>query len=143
MRPGGDGVVDRLAITEVLHRYAYAIDDRDYAAVRAVFTPDAHLDYTASGGPAAARDEVVDWIEQGLALVGPTQHVVTNPLVDLHGDRATSRCYLVNPLLSPDQPPATVVLVGGEYRDRWARTREGWRIVERTHLVTWTRTLPA
>ncbi len=134
---------DRDAITEGLVRYAYAIDDRDFDEVRARFTADAHLDYTASGGPAGPRDEVVTWIEQGLALVGRTQHVVTNALVELDGDEATSRCYLVNPLLSPDDPPSTVVLIGGEYRDRWRRTDAGWRIVDRLHVVTWTRALPA
>lgn len=133
---------DRAAIAEQLTRYAYAIDDRDVDEVRARFTPDAHLDYTASGGPAGPRDEVVDWIMQGLSLVGPTQHVVTNVLADLDGDTATSRCYLVNPLLSPETPPSTVVLIGGEYRDRWRRTDHGWRIVDRAHLVTWTRALP-
>ena len=136
-------LADRGAITEGLYRYAYGIDDRDFDAVRAVFDPDAHLDYTASGGPAGPRDQVVDWIEHGLSLVGPTQHVVTNPLVELDGDAATSRCHLVNPLLSPEEPASTVVLIGGEYRDRWARTDGGWRIVDRVHLVTWTRPLPA
>lgn len=135
--------LDRLAIADGLTRYAYAIDDRDFAAVRALFAPDAHLDYTASGGPAGPRDEVVDWIEQGLGLVGPTQHVVTNVLVDLDGADATSRCYLVNPLLTPENPAETVVLIGGGYRDTWRRTRDGWRITDRVHEVLWTRTLPA
>ena len=76
-------------------------------------------------------------------MVGPTQHVVTNLLADVDGDTATSRCYLVNPLLSPEDPPSTVVLIGGEYRDRWRRTDDGWRIEDRLHVVTWTRALPA
>lgn len=136
-----DAVADHVAIVECLHRYAYGIDDRDLDAVRAVFTPDAHLDYTASGGPAGARDEVVDWIGQGIDLLGPTQHVVTNELVELDGDAATSRCYLVNPLVTAGDDP-TVVLLGGEYRDRWRRTVDGWRSVHRRHLVTWIRSLP-
>lgn len=134
---------DRDAIADGLVRYAYGIDDREVETVRALFTPDAHLDYTASGGPAGPRDEVVDWIFQGLSLVGPTQHVVTNLLADVDGDTATSRCYLVNPLLSPEDPPSTVVLIGGEYRDRWRRTDGGWRIEDRLHVVTWTRALPS
>lgn len=136
-----DDIRDRLAVVDGLRRYAYAIDDRDYDAVRGVFAPDAHLDYTASGGPAGPRDEVVAWIERGLALVGPTQHVLANEVVELDGDGATSRCYLLNPLLSVDEPRAHVVLIGGEYRDRWRRDPEGWRIVDRVHHVTWTRAL--
>ena len=137
-----DSVVDRNAIVTGLRRYAYAIDDRDLEAVRSLFARDAHLDYSDSGGPAGPRDEVLDWIFAGLAQVGPSQHLVTNELVDLDGAEATSRCYLLNPLLSPDDPPATVLLLGGEYRDRWHRGHRGWRIVDRLHVVTWRRTLP-
>lgn len=133
-------VADHLAVVASLHRYAYAIDDRDLDAVRDVFTTDAHLDYTASGGPAGARDDVVEWIGAGIAMLGATQHVVTNELVELEGDTATSRCYLVNPLLTSGDDP-TVVLLGGEYRDRWRRADDGWRIVDRQQLVTWTRAL--
>ena len=138
-----DSVVDRNAIVTGLRRYAYAVDDRDFDAVRSLFTRDALLDYTASGGPAGPRDEVVDWLADGLAQVGPTQHLVTNELVDLDGSDATSRCYLLNPLLSPDDPAANVLLLGGEYRDTWHRGHRGWRIVERVHVVTWSRSLPA
>lgn len=129
---------DRVDIVAQLRRYAYAIDDRDFQAVRRVFTDDAHLDYSASGGPAGPRDEVVDWIAAGLAVLGPTQHLVTNELVTVHGDTATSRCYLLNPLTLGD----TVALLGGEYRDRWRRDADAWRIVDRLHVVTWTRPLP-
>lgn len=136
-----DDIRDRLAVVDGLRRYAYAIDDRDFNAVRALFTPDAHLDYTASGGPAGPRDEVVAWIEQGLGLVGPTQHVLANEQVEIDGPDATSRCYLFNPLLSADEPPSHVALIGGEYRDRWRRGPDGWHIVDRVHHVTWTRAL--
>lgn len=138
-----DSVVDRIAIVNGLRHYAYAIDDRDFDAVRELFARDAHLDYTASGGPAGPRDEVVDWIATGLAQVGPSQHLVTNEVVDLDGSEATSRCYLLNPLLSPEDPPSNVLLLGGEYRDTWHRGPRGWRIIERRHLVTWSRSLPA
>lgn len=143
MTPSADELADRLAIADGLARYAWAVDERDVAAVRDRFTPDAHLDYTASGGPAGPRDEVVDWMAHGLSLVGPTQHLVTTTVVDLAGDTATSRCHLLNPLLSPDDPASTVVLLGGTYVDQWRRTPDGWRITHRVHGVTWTRTLPA
>lgn len=136
-----DRVLDRMSIITNLRRYAYAIDDRDFDTVRDLFSRDAHLDYTSSGGPAGPRDEVVDWIEAGLAQVGATQHLVTNEMVSLDGAGASSRCYLFNPLLSAEEPPSTLLLLGGEYKDRWQRGPDGWRIVERTHTVLWTRTL--
>jgi hypothetical protein len=139
--PNRDSITDRMTIVTLLRRYAYAIDDRDFDTVRSLFAHDAHLDYTSTGGPAGSRDEVIAWIEQGLSLVGPTQHIITNELVDLDGATARSRVYLLNPLLSPEDDPS-VLLLGGEYRDQWRRGTGGWKIVDRVHLVTWMRPLP-
>lgn len=129
-------LMDRLEIAEALARYAYGIDDRDFDAVRALFTADAHLDYAASGGPAAGRDKVIDWIESGMGVVGPSQHLVTNVVVDLDGDEATSRCLLFNPMIMPLKDPLLLYL-GGGYRDGWRRTEGGWRIVHRVQEIVW------
>lgn len=129
-------LLDRLEVAEALARYAYGIDDRDFDAVRALFTPDAHLDYTASGGPAGDRDEVIAWIESGMGVVGPSQHLVSNVVVDLDGDEATSRCLLFNPMIMPLKDPLLLYL-GGGYQDRWRRTDDGWRIVERVQEIVW------
>lgn len=137
-----DTVADRMAITTALRRYAYAIDDRDFPTVRGLFTDDARLDYSAIGGPVGTRDEVIEWIEEQLAAVGPTQHLVTNELVDFDGAMARSRCYLLNPLLPPGDARSPVLLLGGEYRDTWRRDPHGWAIVGRIHRVTWQFRLP-
>lgn len=129
-------LLDRLEIAEALARYAYGIDDRDFEVVRALFTTDAHLDYTASGGPAADRDKVIAWIESGMGVVGPSQHLVTNVVVDLDGDEATSRCLLFNPMIMPLKDPLLLYL-GGGYRDDWRRTDDGWRIVHRVQEIVW------
>lgn len=129
--------MDRLEIADALARYAYGIDDRDFDVVRGLFTSDAHLDYTASGGPAADRDKVIAWIESGMGVVGPSQHLVTNVVVDIDGDEATSRCLLFNPMIMPLKDPLLLYL-GGGYRDRWQRTDDGWRIVHRVQEIVWT-----
>lgn len=138
-----DALSAQMQIVTGLRRYAYAIDDRDFDTVRSLFTADATLDYRASSGPIGPVDTVVDWIEQGLGMVGPTQHLLSNEVVDVGGSQATSRCYMLNPLLSPEDPPSNVLLLGGEYRDQWRRTPDGWRIANRVHVVTWTRSMPS
>ncbi len=138
-----DALADQMQIVTGLRRYAYAIDDRDFDTVRSLFTEDATLDYRASSGPIGTVEMVVDWIEQGLGMVGPTQHLLSNEVVDVSGNQAASRCYMLNPLLSTEDPPSHVLLLGGEYRDQWRRTRDGWRIANRIHVVTWTRSMPS
>ena len=43
-------ISDRIEIEDLLQRYTAAIDAKDWELLATVFTPDATLDYTSSGG---------------------------------------------------------------------------------------------
>ena len=133
-----DAVLDRMAIADVIDDYAAAVDGRDWALLSSLFTADATLDYTSSGGPRGTRDEVVGWISQSLPLVTLTQHLVTNKRISVTGDSAASSCSLLNPLVFAGDDGAQLLLLGGRYEDRWRRTSDGWRITERVHVTDWT-----
>lgn len=130
---------DHDAIVEVLRRYAEAIDARDREGVRALFTPEAVLDYRSSDGPRGVRDEVVDWLLDALSGVALTQHLLTNHRIEVDGDAATCTTLMLNPLVLGDAPggEATVLLFGGRYDDELVRTSVGWRIRGRIHVVSW------
>lgn len=133
---------DRLAIEEVLVRYCDAIDARDFALLERVFTPDATLDYTASGGPRDRFPAVRAWLEKALAPFELVQHVIGNVRVEVEGDRARSRAYFTNPMGVPGRGRGMTFLCGGLYRDRLVRTAEGWRIVERVNEELYRQVFP-
>lgn len=124
---------DLLAIHRLLADYAAAIDGRDFDALDDVFTGDAVLDYTSSGGPRADFAEVREWLRTALAAVDFTQHLVTNIRADVDGDDARSIAYFLHPMRAGD----TSFLVSGTYEDRLRRTPEGWRITERVQRMLW------
>lgn len=133
-----DDLDDRMQISDLLDDYAHGIDTRDFDLVTSLFTPDAQLDYTSSGGPAAARDEAVAWLRASLPAVALTQHLLTNRRIRVEGDTATVRSELLNPLLFAGDNGTELMLLGGRYDDRLVRTADGWRIAERVHTTTWT-----
>ena len=49
---------DRIEIEELLTLYCTAIDTRELELLDRVFTPDAVIDYTRSGGPRAELPEI-------------------------------------------------------------------------------------
>ena len=51
-----DALTDRLAIEDLLTRYATAVDQRDWDLYRSVFAADAEVDYTPAGGTAGTVD---------------------------------------------------------------------------------------
>ena len=64
-------ISDRLEITDVLTRYTRAIDTGDWDKLDTVFTADAAIDYTESGGIAAAYPEVKPWLAEVLPAFFP------------------------------------------------------------------------
>lgn len=138
-RPLSPGdVADRLAIHDVLVRYCRAIDTLDWPLLDRVFTPDATIDYTSSGGVRGTYPEVRAWLEGVLPGFAMRQHLVTNEEVELAGDRATSRAYLYNPMgREGGESGPKLFFVGGRYLDDLVRTPAGWRIHRRIEEQAW------
>jgi 3-phenylpropionate/cinnamic acid dioxygenase small subunit len=129
---------DRARIGDLLDAYAAAVDARDWEGLRAVFAPDAVLDYSDSGGPKGALEEVLPWLRESLELFAATQHLITNRAIELRGGEATSRSSYFNPMgRSRDDGGLDMLYVGGTYEDRFRRTRDGWRIAERVQTISW------
>ncbi len=131
-------LLDRAQICDLLDDYAHGIDTRDFDLVASLFTEDARLDYTSSGGPAASRNEVIDWLRASLPAVTLTQHLLTNRRIRVDGDTATATTELLNPLLFEGDAATTLLLLGGRYDDHLRRLPKGWRIERRVHATTWT-----
>jgi len=117
---------DTLEIQEVVVRYGFLIDDRDWSAFDQVFTDDAVVDYRlqvgdalTGVGPIVGRDEVVRQIRD---LQHPYQHMLVSQVIDdVSADEVVVRSKALLPL--PGGGIADIL-----YRDVVVRTEQGWRI---------------
>jgi 3-phenylpropionate/cinnamic acid dioxygenase small subunit len=125
-------VVDRLAISDVLIRYATAMDSRDWELLASCFTDDAVLDYDTSG--TFGRDDFADHCRAGLARMKATQHCVTNHVISIDGDRARSTSYVIAQHVRENDVTFTL---GGSYTDDLVRDGGDWRIAERRFVTSW------
>lgn len=128
-------LIDQQAIIDLGLRYAKALDGRDRAAMRACFHPDGVLSMMSLGDFVG-----IEAIEQALGIIGTldlTQHVITNQLVAINGDRATMESYIIATHLKHDHPGGPVFTAGGSYFDELARDAGEWRIVRRTAKMLW------
>lgn len=131
-------ICDRLEIEDVLTRYANALDAKDWDAWESCFTADARLDYSAAGGIQGSLSEIREWLARIMPIFPMTQHLVTNKVIEVHGDTATARTALFNPMGVPDgKGGLSLFFEGGYYRDRLVRTPQGWRIAERIEESTY------
>jgi SnoaL-like protein len=131
---------DRVAIDDLLTSYTVAIDSHDWDRLDTVFTPDAHLDYTASGGRAGSFAEMKAWLAETLPVFTGMQHFVTQKDVRLAGDEATVRAYFLNPLVIDREDGTRWQMdVGGVYAHDLVRTAGGWRSRRLVEEVLWHR----
>lgn len=85
---------DRLEIQDLFARYSFAIDERDWDALDHVFTPDARIDYSETGGAAGTFAQIKAWLPVALERFPMFQHMVATTRLELEGDTARSRTIL-------------------------------------------------
>ena len=130
-----DEILERFEITEMLNRYANAIDQGLWDVLDTIFTPDAPIDYTAMGGVALPFPEMKAWLQKTIAGVPGRMHLLSNIMVTLNADgSASSTAYLFNAMAFS---PEMTMLIGGKYCDDLVKTPEGWRISKRRLEMVW------
>jgi hypothetical protein len=153
-------LLDKQAITEVIHRYARALDRFDEAMLRSVFHPGsqhAHFFEGPSSDPSipskpGAPGDFVAFAFDVLRTHLRTHHQLGNTLIELDGDQAFAETYFtayhrMRPLGDPLASPAAFetemdYFVGGRYIDRFERRNGEWRITHRTGMSDWMRLEP-
>ena len=122
---------DRLEIAELLARYCWAIDQRDWNGFTDLFTDDCRLDFGDVMGVFEGRAGIERFtgVMQGLDLF--MRHYTTNLVVEGDGTDAQARSYvLAFTGGGPTRHHAT-----GRYEDRLVKLGGRWRIRERRAVI--------
>lgn len=121
-------VEDRLAIADVIVRYATGIDRRDWDAFRTCFTKDSSLDYGDIGSWQGV-DAFTAYNQEAHRSVGATMHRISNIVVAGKEDQATARSYVDAVIYSP---AGDLVAQARGFYDDVLTTAEGpWKIASR------------
>ena len=121
-------LLDRQAVTDLVSRLGLWLDgETTLDQARAILADDVAV--STPGGTAQGLDKVVAQARRNHDV--PTQHVITNVLVDLDGDRASAGANLI-----VNFPDATH---GERYAFDAAKTGEGWRLTKIEVAPIWRR----
>lgn len=136
-------ISDRLEIQDLLTRYSYAIDERDWDTLDEVFTPDAIIDYSETGGAKGSVAEIKRWLPVAMERFPKYQHMVATTRLDIKEDKAHGRTILFNPMTyRAENGTEQVFFIGLWYRDVFIRTDKGWRIAERYEEMGYAHNVP-
>jgi hypothetical protein len=122
-----DTMLAKQAITEVLYRYCHAVDRIDPDLGAMIWHEDglAHYEGIFDGTGA----EFIDFVFALHRGCDATSHQLTNVLIEVEGERATSESYVTACI----RAFGVDVVIRGRYVDIWSRRAGAWRIDERRY----------
>lgn len=126
----------RTAIVDTVTSLFWHTDHHDWDRLAAVFADPVRLDYTAiqGGEPQllAPADVVAGW-RPAFDALDAHQHLVSNSLLHLDGDRAE----LTASFIATHQWQAETWTLGGDYRMELTRIDMRWRVSGMTMIPVW------
>lgn len=127
--------ITRLQISDLLHRYATAVDTKDWAKFRSCFTEDAETDYGVIGRWSDA-DAITGFMADVHVGMGDSLHMLHNIAIALETPERASAVSYVHAVQVPAGEPDEWIDAVGQYVDEIVRTGDGWRIARRSFRLT-------
>jgi len=132
-----DEAADITEICQLKHAYAWNYDTRDPDALADLFTEDAECVFGPYGTWRGKQELYDGYVASMRRMEGrfPGIHAVTNPLIEVDGDEATGRWYLLDEFFGPSgEEPLKIV---GVYHERYRREQGRWLIARSEIEFLW------
>lgn len=128
-------LLDKQAITELIHSYCNAADRHDHEKMRALYHEDAIDDHGAFfKGLAMEFIDRLPEIQEPMLIL---HHNVTTVNLALEGDYAEGEVYvLAYHQVATDEGPMDL-LIGGRYFDKYAKREGTWKFSHRAVVADW------
>lgn len=122
-------------ITNLLYRYAEAMDAGDLPAAGALFR---HARVKSAGGMKDEAGLLAQWHEY--VKIHPcgtprTKHVITNPIVEIDEAAGTATCRSYYTVLQATPRVPLQVIAAGRYHDAFERVDGTWRFCYRDYSL--------
>ena len=141
-------VTDRLALRELVERYAQAVDAKDVDTVVGLFTEDgrlvSHIPPGTDESPLEQQghQQLHRALELGLARYRVTTHMIGGQVVEADGEGATGLTvcrahHLYDSRRNGSEGGSRMLVMALRYQDRYVRTGQGWRFGQRLLRLDW------
>ncbi len=127
-------------ILELVHRYAWAVDDLNVAAVVACFAPDARLTFVSTSTVLEGCEAIRAFFDSALGDSGSSSvstHFMGNSSIVLGPDGRCGVRTAAVVYVAAVGDDAGVTVRGITYTDVCRLTEDGWRFAQREHRLRW------
>ena len=130
MQNNSDTAAQVRAVHATLNHYAFAIDTREWEALKQLFDDDSVAVFHGLGEFHGA-DAIADFISRVITQCGATQHLIGTVDIDINDGKATARSYLQAIHVGAGTHEGSRYTVWGEYRDTLEKRDERWIFTRR------------
>ncbi len=135
-----DRIEDLLAVQDVMHRYALAIDTRDWGELGTLFCTQISADFRSFGAKEVYRGPAAGWVQQVRATIAgmdATQHQMSNHSYGFEQGRASGTTYIQARHVCRNDWGGDTYTIGGHYSVAMVLHRGAWLIESYTLRCTW------
>ena len=129
------------AVCASLYAFAEGIDTRDWSLLEAQFTDPFELDYSSHRPGSLGTVRPGEWVARArrrFETMTATQHSMSNPRVEVDGDTARCRMYVVAWHVAEIDGVTAWCTIGGEYDDHLVHADGRWLISRLELRRRWT-----
>jgi hypothetical protein len=132
-----EALIDKAEIAELLNGYCYGIDRREWSRYRSIFADPLSVDLAWSGVVTTMPAD--EWLATVAATLSPfdaTLHRMTNPMIELDGDRGTLVCQMTARHMLEIDGISHIHMLGGRYEHSVGRIDGRWLITGLKLVIT-------
>lgn len=129
-----EAAADKLEIMDLIYRYCRSMDRMDHEQGYAIWHEDGTADYGPNVFQGTGRG-FVDWVCDSHKHVDMHQHQVTNVVIELDGDKASSEAYVFLAMRTERDGKHNRLFVWSRYIDQWSKRDGRWGIDHRYTIM--------
>lgn len=134
-------VIDKQDITEVIYKYARALDRMDAELMKSTYWPEGTEEHQDPIFPVFRYDDnghkFVPIAMKGFESLEYTQHRISNPLIEIEGNQATAEAYVWAYHVHKENGVDKEGILGGRHLFRFEKRDGEWKIMHRSTIFDW------
>lgn len=124
------------AIREVISRYFYCLDSRDFELLKTCFTSDSKCEYDEGRRIFIGKEAIIEAL-RNITQFKYSHHIIGSMMIDIKDKYAKTDTYCIAFLNRENSNNNRVIIRGLRYMDELIKTGDGWKINHRIHIPLW------
>lgn len=128
--------IEKDAIRDLISRYFYCLDSRNFELLQTCFTKDSKGEYDGGRKLFFGIEDIIDGL-RGITQFKHSHHIIGSMMIEIKNMHAKTDTFCIAFLNRGDLNENRTIIRGLRYIDELIKTEDGWKISHRFHIPLW------